>query len=62
MFCNLMVYIDSSKLPDSLSELSTITMIIFYHTQRQGTVFVWIAFMGGLFLSSLVEQERFTAV
>lgn len=65
MFCNLMIYIDSSKFPDSLSELSRITMIIFYRTQRQGDVFVGCCVdnvHGVLFLSSVVEQERFTAV
>lgn len=59
-----MICRDSSKLPDSLSKLSTITMILFCHIQCQGTGFLCCGVEntpGGLFLLNLVEQESFTA-
>lgn len=40
MFCNLMICRDSSKLPDSLSKLPTIAMILFCDIQCQGTGFL----------------------
>lgn len=40
MFCNLMICRESSKLPDILSKVSTITMILFCHIQCQETGFL----------------------